>query len=89
MLCQPRQTQRASSSAGPAATTPRCVGLGIATYDVYVSDNSGPFTLWFDDVPATQTSATINGAVGHSYAFYTIATDNVGHVEAAPWRPMA
>jgi hypothetical protein len=59
-------------------------GSGVRSFDVYVSQNGEAFTLWLDDVPATQTSATYNGTVGRSYAFYTIASDNVGHVEAAP-----
>jgi RHS repeat-associated protein len=57
-------------------------GSGIATYDVYVSDNGGPFTLWQDDIATT--FATFTGVAGHSYRFYTIATDNVGHAEDGP-----
>jgi hypothetical protein len=62
-------------------------GSGIASYDVYVSDNGGPFTIW--QSATTQTSATFDGVNGHSYAFYSIATDNVGHVEATPTAPQA
>jgi RHS repeat-associated protein len=51
-------------------------GSGIADYDIYVSTNSGAYTLW---LPATtQTSATYAGAVGETYSFYSMATDNVG-----------
>ncbi len=57
-------------------------GSGIATYDVYVSDDNGPFTLW--QSATTQTSATYTGQDGHTYGFYSIATDNVGNVEATP-----
>jgi RHS repeat-associated protein len=57
-------------------------GSGIASYDVYVSDNSGAYALWLDDTTAT--SATYNGKNGHTYAFYSCSRDNVGHVEAAP-----
>ena len=32
----------------------------------------------------TDTSATFTGQIGHTYAFYSIATDNVGNAEAAP-----
>jgi RHS repeat-associated protein len=51
-------------------------GSGIADYDIYVSTNSGAYSLW---LPATtQTSATYTGAVGEIYSFYSMATDNVG-----------
>ena len=33
--------------------------------------------------PRPQTSATFTGQDGHTYAFFSVATDNVGHVEAA------
>jgi RHS repeat-associated protein len=57
-------------------------GSGIATYDVYVSDDGGPFTLW--QAATTATAAAYTGVDGHTYAFYSVATDNVGHVEATP-----
>jgi RHS repeat-associated protein len=57
-------------------------GSGVGTYDVFVSDNNSPFTLLQDDIP--QTSVTFNGQAGHTYRFYTVATDNVGHAEAPP-----
>ncbi len=62
-------------------------GSGIASYDIYVSDDGGPFTLWQSGT--TQTSAVYTGAVGHTYTFYSVATDNVGNVEAAPSAPEA
>ena len=55
-------------------------GSGIAYYDVYVSENSNEFQLWQDDITAT--SATFTGAIGHTYSFYSMATDNVGHQES-------
>ncbi|HUT10528.1 MAG TPA: RHS repeat-associated core domain-containing protein [Thermoguttaceae bacterium] len=57
-------------------------GSGIAAYDVYVSIDDGPFELWLDGTP--ETSATFTGPGGHTYAFYSIATDNVGHREPTP-----
>ena len=57
-------------------------GSGIAFYNVYVSDNGGPFTLWQSDTTAT--SATFTGVAGHTYGFYSVATDNVGNVQATP-----
>ncbi|MHB8954814.1 MAG: RHS repeat-associated core domain-containing protein [Pirellulaceae bacterium] len=57
-------------------------GSGIATFDVFVSDNGGPFTVWQQNT--SQTSATFVGQREHTYAFYTTAVDNVGHREAIP-----
>jgi hypothetical protein len=63
-----------SGTAGP--------GLGIAFYDVYVSDNGGPFALWL--AQTTATSATYIGQIGHTYAFYSIATDTAGGQQPPP-----
>jgi RHS repeat-associated protein len=58
------------------------VGAGVASYDIYVSDNSGPWTLWLTGT--TDICAKYDGEVGHTYAFYSIARDNVGHYETPP-----
>ena len=57
-------------------------GSGIATYDVYVSDNGGPFLDW--QTAVTTTLANFTGADGHTYGFYSVATDNVGYRESTP-----
>ena len=57
-------------------------GSGLASYDIYVSDNGGPFTRWL--AATTATSATYTGLNGHTYGFFSVATDNVGNVEATP-----
>src|SRR5581483_3262532 len=57
-------------------------GSGVASFSVFVSMDGGPFTAWQTNV--TQTSATYAGAVGHTYAFYSVATDNVGNVQPTP-----
>ncbi|MCY2954337.1 MAG: DUF6531 domain-containing protein [Planctomycetota bacterium] len=62
-------------------------GSGVGGYDIYVSDNGGPFTLWMN--ATTDTSALFTGQPFHTYAFYSVARDNVGHVEAAPAAPDA
>jgi hypothetical protein len=54
-------------------------GSGVALYNVYVSDDGGQPTLW--QSATTQTSATYPGVNGHTYAFYSVATDNVGNQE--------
>ncbi len=57
-------------------------GSGIASYDVYFSIDSGPYTAW--QVATTATTATFAGAPGHSYSFYSMATDNVGRRQQTP-----
>lgn len=48
---------------------------------MYVSTDGGPPEKWLD--ATIDTSATFTGAAGHTYAFFTVATDDVGNVEAA------
>jgi uncharacterized repeat protein (TIGR01451 family) len=57
-------------------------GSGIATYNVLVSNNGGPFVPF--QVATNATSATFTGQVGHTYAFYSVATSNVGLVQPTP-----
>ncbi|MBI1915416.1 MAG: hypothetical protein HYS12_11870 [Planctomycetes bacterium] len=57
-------------------------GSGIASYDVFVSDNARPFTPFLTGT--TQTSIPFTGQFGHTYGFFTVATDNVGHRQATP-----
>ena len=59
----------------------------IAYFDVYVSDNGAPFTVW--QTHTLQTGALFNGVLGHSYAFYSVATDSAGNVQAPPATPDA
>jgi RHS repeat-associated protein len=54
-------------------------GSGVGTFDVYVSDNGGPWTLWQNQTAAL--SANFTGELFHSYAFYAVGYDNVGNVE--------
>lgn len=55
-------------------------GSGIANYAIYVSDNGGAFTPW--QIQTTAASAAFTGTVGHTYGFYSIATDAAGNNEA-------
>ncbi len=57
-------------------------GTGIASYSIYVSDNGAAFTPLL--VNTTQTSVTFTGQDGHSYGFYSVATDNTGNTQATP-----
>jgi hypothetical protein len=57
-------------------------GSGIASYDVFSATDGGTYSLW---LPAsTNTSAAFTGNFGHSYSFYTMATDNVGNRQQTP-----
>ena len=58
-------------------------GSGIGTYDIYVSTDGGAYELWLDDTSETSDVFTTDPGT-HTYAFYSVATDNVGHEEAAP-----
>ncbi len=60
---------------------------GIGSYRIFVSDNGGPAMLWLG--PTTATSGTYHGTVGHTYGFYSVATDGAGNVEATPASPQA
>ncbi len=62
-------------------------GPGIADYNIYVSDDGGPFTLWQSDTSVT--TAIYTGQVGHNYAFYSVATDYLGLVQPTPKAPQA
>ncbi len=62
-------------------------GSGIAAFDIYVSDNDGPFTLWLDRTQ--DTSGEFTGTSGHNYAFFSVARDNAGNEEPPPIAPDA
>jgi hypothetical protein len=66
----------------PVQWTGSDVGTGIRDYSVYVSDDGRPYIAVVTNT--VQTSAVFHGAPGHTYAFYSIARDLVGNVEAAP-----
>ncbi|MFN0053016.1 MAG: SdrD B-like domain-containing protein [Planctomycetales bacterium] len=57
-------------------------GSGLASYTIYVSDNGGAYAAWLNNTILT--SALYAGADGHTYAFYSVATDVAGNTEAAP-----
>jgi hypothetical protein len=62
-------------------------GAGIESYDIYVSDNGGSFKLWKSGM--TGPSAVFTGQVGHTYGFYSVSTDGVGHRQSAPAQAQA
>jgi hypothetical protein len=62
-------------------------GSGLASYDIYVSEDSGPYRAWLKDTTAT--SATFPGTGGQTYAFYSAAKDQLGNREQKPTTPDA
>jgi len=71
----------------PLAWSGSDVGSRIVEYQVFASADGGPYELV---VPATlDTGATFTGEAGRSYAFYSVARDDAGNVEAAPLAPDA
>jgi hypothetical protein len=54
-------------------------GSGVRDFDLYVSEGSGPFTLYKKMITATQDFFV--GIPGKSYCFYTIGRDNTGNTE--------
>ena len=57
-------------------------GSGVANFDIFVSDNSGPFTPWL--LATTLGGSVYQGELNHTYAFYSVASDNAGNREPAP-----
>jgi hypothetical protein len=57
------------------------LGSGVHHYTVYVSDNGGPFAPWLSHTTSTQ--GAYAGVAGHRYAFYSLAQDVAGRVEAS------
>lgn len=57
-------------------------GAGINRYTVFVSINGGVYSPWLSNT--TQTTGNYTGIAGNRYAFYSVATDNVGNVQPTP-----
>ena len=85
-----RVAQRPSSSGVPSfllqwsGTDPG--GQGLRDYTIYVSDNGSRFTRW---ITTQELEATFTGVPGHSYSFFSLATDVGGNVEQAKSKPEA
>ena len=57
-------------------------GSGVGGYNVFVSDDGGPFQPFLTDTTAT--SAQFTGQVGYTYGFYSVAISNVGLSQPTP-----
>lgn len=57
-------------------------GSGIRSFDIFVSENGAPYSLWLDDTFLS--GSLFPGVAGNSYRFFSVAEDLAGHVEQAP-----
>ncbi len=55
---------------------------GLASFDVYVSENGRPYEPW--QLATTLTSSLFFGKRGRTYEFYSVARDNSGNEELPP-----
>ncbi|MSU63208.1 MAG: cadherin repeat domain-containing protein [Pedosphaera sp.] len=62
-------------------------GSGVASFDIFVSEDDGPFIPWLQNTPLR--SSIYQGSTGNRYAFYSVAVDQGGNREAAPGGPDA
>jgi hypothetical protein len=62
-------------------------GSGVANYDIYFSENSGPFQRWLTATPTV--AGVFQGTLGKTYAFYSVAVDQAGNREAPHGTPDA
>jgi len=53
----------------------------ITSYDIYLSENGGPFTPWLEKT--NKSSTLFQGVFGTDYSFYSIARDAAGNIEPA------
>ena len=49
-------------------------GSGITSFDIFVSDNGSPFAPFV--LGTSETSALFSGQDGHTYRFFSVATDH-------------
>lgn len=62
-------------------------GSGIASYDVYASQDGEPLKLWLASTPVTE--AKYSGQINHRYSFAVAARDRAGNQEPLPSHPQA
>jgi subtilase family serine protease len=74
-----------SSAVFPVAWSATEIGSALSHFDIYVSEDNGPFTLWLANTALT--SAPFIGNSNRRYAFYSTATDNAGQSELPPTVP--
>ena len=67
--------------------SPGAGASSISSYEVFASDDGGPFTPFLTST--TRTSATFTGSYGHTYAFFSVATNNLGTLQPVPAQAQA
>ena len=58
-------------------------GSGVQSFAIFESEDNGPFTALATVTPASP-STSFTGQPGHTYGFYSVATDNAGNVQPTP-----
>ena len=82
-------TQTTSTSLTVSATSSDPTGSngstpsGVSSIALYDSTDGGPFTEFASVTPASP-SASFTGQAGHTYGFYSIASDSAGNVQPTP-----
>src|SRR6185503_7337868 len=71
----------------PVSWTGSDAGSGVLDYSIFVATDGGAYQVWRENT--TSTTDNYSGVAGHSYAFYSVARDALGHVEDAPATPDA
>jgi hypothetical protein len=57
----------------------------LRDYTIYVKEDAGPYRVWRQNTTATtDTLAPPQNHQFHTYAFYSVARDNVGNIDAPP-----
>ncbi len=83
----PAQTTSTSLNVSVSSNDPNgsngSTGSDVASIAIYDSTDGGPFAF-LATVTAANPAASFNGLAGHTYGFYSIATDNAGNVQATP-----
>jgi RHS repeat-associated protein len=57
-------------------------GSGVASYNIYVAVDGATPTLWLSGTALM--SSTYSAAPGHTYSFFSLATNNVGIAQTTP-----
>ena len=83
----PSSTTSTSFPVSVVGTDPRGASgshaSGVTSFTIYLSIDHGPFTVWTTVTPANPT-AQFSGPAGHTYGFYSLATDAAGNVQLPP-----
>jgi hypothetical protein len=61
------------------------LGSGLVDYDVWISIDGGPMTLWLENT--TSTEAGYVGQLGHTYGFAVVGRDRAGNQGPDPVTP--